>query len=92
MYFNSKTTGYIPSTVSVGEYEPMVEFWAENPNYKLAYDQMQLYGHCEELPYDPVGQDFTQIIWDACSRLIDEQSITPEEAIEQIKADAATLW
>jgi len=91
-YFNAKTSGYFACTKSVAEYEEMVKFWEENPEYKVAYDQAALYGQAQETPYNPVGQDWTQIIWDNVSLLIAEQSITPEEAVANIKADAADLW
>lgn len=83
-FFNAKTSGYVACVKSIAEYPEMVEFWAENPNFKVAYDQMLLYGRAQENPFVAKGQDFTQIVWDACSKLIQEKSITPEEALQQI--------
>ena len=91
-YFNAKTSGYFAVTKSVAEYEEMVKFWEEDPRFKVAYDQAFNGGRGQETPYNPIMQDFTQIIWDNVSLLIAEQSITPEEAVANIKADAADLW
>src|SRR5699024_1510323 len=38
-YFNAMTSGYVACTKSIAEYEPMIEFWNENPEFKVAYDQ-----------------------------------------------------
>ena len=88
-YFNAKTSGYVACTKSVAEYPEMVSFWAENPMFKVAYDQLLSYGRGQETPYVPEGQDYTQILWDTCSLLIQEQSIDADEALEQIKTKAA---
>lgn len=89
--YNTTHTGYVPVTNSVAEYEGMKEFWAENPLYEIAYNQTTT-GHCQEQPYSPYLQDFTQVCWDAVSLLICDQSITAEEAVEQIKAESETFF
>ena len=91
-YFNAMTSGYVACTKSIAEYEPMIEFWNENPEFKVAYDQMLNYGRAQETPYVAVGQDFTQICWDTVSLLIAEQSITPEEAVEMITTESEDIW
>lgn len=91
-YYNAKTSGYFAVTKSVAEYDAMVKFWEEDPRFKVSFDQAALYGRGQETPYNPISQDFTQIIWDTVSVLISEQSITAEEAVAAIKADAADLW
>lgn len=91
-FFNAKTSGYVACTKSIASYEPMVEYWEENPEFKVAYDQMLNYGRAQETPYVAVGQDFTQICWDTVSLLIAEQSITPEEAVEMIATESEDIW
>lgn len=91
-YYNAKNSGYFAVTKSVAEYEEMVKYWEEDPRFKVAYDQAALYGRGQETPYNPIAQDYTQIIWDNVSLLVSEQSITAEEAVANIKADAADLW
>jgi sn-glycerol 3-phosphate transport system substrate-binding protein len=91
-FYNAKVSGYVACTKSVAEYPEMVAFWEENPNFKVAYDQMLDYGRGQETPYITVAQDYTQICWDNVSLLIQEQSITPEEAVENIKAESDIIW
>ncbi|MGI6172886.1 MAG: extracellular solute-binding protein [Christensenellales bacterium] len=91
-FFNAKTSGYVACTKSIADYPEMIEFWAENPEFKVAYDQLLAYGRGQEMPFVAVGQDFTQICWDNVSLLIQERSITPEEAVEKIKAESADIW
>lgn len=91
-FFNAKTSGYVACTKSIATYPEMVEFWAENPEFKVAYDQLLSYGRGQETPFVAVGQDFTQICWDNVSLLIQEKSITPEEAVENIIAESEDIW
>lgn len=81
--YNTTMTGYVPTTYSVAEYEGMKEFWKENPLFEVAYNQVKT-GRCQENPYSPYLQDFTQCCWDAVSLLIQDQSINAEEALEHI--------
>ncbi len=89
--YNTINSGYVPVTKSVAEYADMVDFWAENPLYKVAYDQMAT-AKCQEDPYVPFLQDYTKACWDAVSLLIQEGSITPEQALEQIKTTTASFF
>ncbi|MDL2317853.1 extracellular solute-binding protein [Eubacteriales bacterium OttesenSCG-928-A19] len=91
-FFNAKTSGYVACTKSIADYSEMVEFWAEKPEFKVAYDQLLSYGRGQETPFVAAGQDFTQIVWDNCSLLIQEKSITPEEAVANIKAESDDIW
>ncbi|MGI6654468.1 MAG: ABC transporter substrate-binding protein [Christensenellales bacterium] len=88
---NSIGSGYLPVTKSVGTYSKMTEFWAENPHYKVAYDQLET-AVCQENPYVTFLQDYTQACWDAVSLLIQDQSITPEEAVEQIRTTTEHMF
>ena len=88
----SKSTGYLPTTKSVADCEAMQAFWAENPLFKVAYDQLEETGTCQEKPYVPFIQDFTQCCSDAVSLLIQEGSITPEEALQQIIDTSSVLF
>ena len=91
-YFNAKTSGYVAAIKSIETYPEMVSFWEEKPEFKVAYDQMLSYGRGQETPFLAVAQDYTQIIWDNVSLLIQEQSITPEEALQNIIDESADLW
>lgn len=89
--YNTMMTGYVPTTYSVADYEGMQQFWEENPLFKVAYDQVKT-GRCQEQPYSPYLQDFIQCCWDAVSLLIQDQSITAEEAVEHIKTNSAQYF
>lgn len=88
---NAIKTGYVPSTKSVAENETMKAAWAEDPNTRVAYDQLA-WAYGNETPYFPERMEFMQIIAAATSLLIQEQSITPEEAFAQVQSDAAHLF
>ena len=89
--YNAIHSGYLPTTKSVGEDETMTAFWAENPNYKVAYDQVQ-YGFDQANPRFDNNSEFSTNLNSTMSLLIQEQSITVAEAMEQIKADNAHLF
>ena len=88
---NAIKTGYVPGTKSVAENETMKAAWAKDPNTRVAYDQLA-WAYGNETPYFPERMEFVQIIAAATSLLIQEQSITPEEAFEQVQNDSAHLF
>lgn len=92
VYNNSMATGYLPVTKSVANYDKMVAFWAENPTYKVPFEQMQNYGVCQEYPTFADLQEFIVNIQEQGDYLIQEQSITPEQAIEQLKDNTSHLF
>ncbi len=87
----SMTTGYVPVTNSVATYPALVDYWAKNPMAKVPYDQLST-AKPQEYPYVPFLQDFTIVCWDASSLLIQDKSITAEEAVEYIKKNTADLF
>ena len=88
----SRSTGYLPTTKSVANYEGMIELWNENPLFKVGYDQLLNSGVCQEKPYVSYLQDYIQYCSDAVSLLIQEKSITPEEAVQQIVDTSSILF
>lgn len=91
VYANSVGSGYLPVTKSVEKYQPMIDFWAENPLYKVPFDQLA-YGVCQEYPYFEALQEYIQNIQEACSLLIQDRGITAEEAVKQITENTAHLF
>ncbi len=85
------TTGYVPVTKSVANYPTMIEQWEKNPLTKVAYDQLST-AKPQEYPYVPFLQDFTLVCWDASSLLIQDKSMSAEEAVEYIKTNTASLF
>ncbi len=84
-------TGYLPVTKSVASYQPLLDAWAENPLLRVAYDQLST-AVPQEYPYVSYLQDFTIECWDASSLLIQDKSITPEEAVEYVKTNTESLF
>lgn len=91
VYENSIGTGYLPVTKSVANYDKMIEFWAANPTFKVPFDQMLDHGVCQEYPAFTALQEFIQSWWEINSLLIQENSVTVEEAIQQLKDNTASL-
>ena len=91
VYKLSIGTGYIPYTKSVAAYEPMLEYWAEHPFAKLAYDQME-YGVCQEKGVIAQMTEYMNAGFDTLDLLIEAQSITPEEAVEMMKTTTAEYF
>ena len=92
VYNNSMATGYLPVTKSVANYDKMQAFWAENPTYKVPFEQMMNYGVCQEYPTFTDLQEFIVNIQEQGDYLIQEKSITPEQAVEQIKTNTSHLF
>ena len=88
---NTTKTGYVPTTYSVANYEGMKTFWEANPLFEVAYEQVKT-GRCQEFPYSPYLQDFTQACWDAVSLLIQDQSINAEQALEHIMTNSSQFF
>lgn len=89
--YEAMTTGYVPVTKSVASYQPMVDFWAANPQYKVAYDQLE-WGVCQEFPTFDGLTELNATINEQYSYLIQEGSITPEEAVNQFKVQTEGLF
>ncbi len=87
----SIATGYLPVTNSVSTFKTMTDYWKTNPLAKVAYDQLGT-AVPQEFPYVPFLQDFTIVCWDASSLLIQDRSLTPQQAVDYIKKNTADLF
>ena len=84
----SKNTGYVPALKSAIETDVIKDLWAEYPTFEVAFDQLM---DCQAVQYN--SQYFTDMMEplnEACSLLIQDQSITPEEAL-QLMIDEASI-
>lgn len=86
---NSMASGYVPVTKSSAEDPSIVEYWAENPSYKTAFDQLNEIGH--DFPMVSALPDVEKLLESACSSMIIDGSLSAEEALEQIKTEAALI-
>lgn len=87
--YNAMNSGYLPTTKTAGTSETMKAFWAENPLWQVAYSQLET---AQDLPYSIYRADITDACKTAASLLIQERSITAEEAVQQIAAEAAVIF
>ena len=89
--YNAINSGYLPTTKSVANSEDMIACWNENPNWKLPYDQVD-WGIEQAYPYFEGNSELKTNIQGAVSKLIQEKSITPEEAVQQIKDENEPMF
>ena len=85
-------TGYIPVTKSAVNDPSIQAKWSEDPRWEIAYDQAMKYGKCQETPVNTVGSDYLNVVVDTVSVLIQENAITPEQAVQSIIDESADLW
>ena len=69
----------------------MADFWAENPLYKVAYEQLSC-ARSEAYPYFENRAEFRTNCQSVISLMVQEGSITAEQAVEQIKVENAHLF
>ena len=82
---NATMSGYLPVTKSVAEDAGMQAFWAENPLYKIAFDQLE-WGIEQSYPYFENNSELKTNIQSVVSTTIQEGKYTTG-------ADAAaTMW
>lgn len=81
-------SGYMPVTKSVAEGEAFAAYCEENPNFAVAYAAVNECGR--ELPFSIYKPNFSPVLGAPISMLIQEGSITPAEAVDQI-AEACKL-
>ncbi|MBQ2028065.1 MAG: extracellular solute-binding protein [Clostridia bacterium] len=89
--YNAVNSGYLPVTISVAENDTMKAFWEEKPIFKVAYDQLPN-GIDQAYPDFPYNSELKNNIQSVVSLLIQEGSITPEQAVQQIKDDNAHMF
>ena len=88
---NAIKTGYLPTTKDISENKTMADFWAENPLYKVAYEQLSC-ARSEAYPYFENRAEFRTNCQSVISLMVQEGSITAEQAVEPIKLENAHLF
>ncbi len=86
---NAIASGYLPITKSAAETDVLKAYWAEKPEYKVAFDQLNENGH--DYPFSVHLSEVKTAIENPCSMLIIDGSITPEEALKSIQKNAAQI-
>lgn len=83
----AKASGCVLSTKSAAASDEMQEYWAESPEYKVAYEGVLNYG-CE-LPFSLYKPNLPGCIKGPLSSLILEGKGTPESAVAQMVENAS---
>ncbi|MBO4378263.1 MAG: ABC transporter substrate-binding protein [Clostridia bacterium] len=82
-------TGYLPSTKTSTETEIIQNLWAEHPQYKVAFDQLE---NGRELPWCEFKADFEDQMKIICGELIQSRTITAEEAVQKLQEAAEMIY
>ena len=83
----SKQTGYLPT--STGAAELMADFFEADSNMKAAYEARLV---CEDVPGCTQRSEWQTQAATACSYVIQDKSMSPEEAVEYLKGLLSTVF
>lgn len=86
---NCISTGYLPVTYSCGESKEMQDFWAENENFKIAYETLDVAIETNPSFYIAAWQNVERKMWDM---VILDNSMTVDEGIKYLEDTAPTIW
>ncbi len=86
---NSVSTGYLPVTYSSIETDTIQNAWKDTPQLKTAFDSLS-YGN--GITWSVYRTEWNSILNTVASKLIQDKSITPEEAISELDLQAATVF
>lgn len=89
-YILSTKSGYIPVNKHVEELDEMKAYYEENPEFKVALDQMKASSPLAQEPLDLVYNDINGVITDLMVQFC-QGSLTVEEAVEEITAQCNAL-
>jgi sn-glycerol 3-phosphate transport system substrate-binding protein len=82
-------TGYLPVTYSSTETEAIQTLWAETPEFKIAFDQLQ---YCKDANWSLVQTEWNTYLKQAMSYVIQDFTMTPEEATDYLKQQAEIVF
>jgi sn-glycerol 3-phosphate transport system substrate-binding protein len=86
---NSINSGYLPVTKTAKNLTILQDHWAKYPQAKVAYDQLP---YSQDLPWSPYLSEYKAHMAAVFSKLIQDRSITAEEAIAEIQAQAEQIF
>ncbi len=82
-------TGYLPFSYSAAESQTMQDFWADNPHYKVAYDQLDI---CTYQDWSIYLEEWRDQVTNCITNVIIDGSMTPAEAIDYLRKQAAIIF
>ena len=86
---NAAATGYLPVTYGAANTDIMKRLWDEQPEYKVAFDQLSI---AQELPWSPHKSECEEVLKVVCSELIMDRRITAEQAVKTLKLEASVIF
>lgn len=86
---NSANTGYLPTTKTSVNQPVIQELWKAVPQFKVPFDQLAT---AQELPWSKYKSEFEVVLNQVCSELIQDRSITADQAIAKLKAEASIIF
>lgn len=82
-------TGYLPVTKSSTETEEIQNMWKENPLAKIAFEQLQ---YTSDSNWSVHQSEYGTYVKQAISYVIQDNSMTPSEAIDYLKEQAKVVF
>lgn len=86
---NHTVTGCLPVTYSSVETDIVKDKWAENEGFQVSYEQLTT---ASEIAFSTYTSEWSSVVKSEMSALIQDRSITPEDAIEDLKMEAAMIF
>lgn len=86
---NHVKTGYVPSTKAAADAQVVKDLWAAEPFRQVGFNQLT---YAQDAPPSDYSAEWQVAFKAAISSLIQEGTITPEQAVEQLKAEAENIF
>ncbi len=86
---NSAATGYLPTTHTSVSTQVIKDLWAATPQFRVPFDQLAI---AQELPWSKYKSEFEVVLNTICSELIQDRSITAEQAVAKLKTEASIIF
>lgn len=86
---NHVNTGYVPSTKAAADAKIVKDLWANEPYRQVGFNQL---AYAQDAPASDYGAEWGVAFKSVISSLIQEGTVTPEEAVERLKGEAASIF
>ena len=86
---NSVNSGYLPVSKTSVKSSVVQDQWKIQPQYKVAFDQLSV---AQEMPWSPYKSQYEEQMVVICGKLIQDRSISAEQAIDALKAEAKQIF
>ena len=83
------STGYLPVTYTSTETQTIKDLWATTPQYQVAFEQLQ---YCKDANWSEYQSEWNTYLKTAMSYVIQDFSMSPEEATDYLKQQAKVIF